>query len=147
MKCFHYLMGKRGKKGMEIEYSSIRMAEYLLPNDVLSISEQRYVFSIRNRMVKIENNFPGNMNDKSTCLCGQIEDMKHIYSCKIYNTENENEDENFEKIFENDVRKVKKIYEKFKKILEKREQEEKNKSPRILNVDPLYHTCTAMEIN
>ena len=77
------------------------------------------------------------MNNKSTCLCGQIEDMKHIYSCKIYDTENENEDENFE----NDFRKIKKIYEKLKKFFEKREQTENNKSLRILNLDPLYHTC------
>ena len=118
---------------MEIEYSSLRMAEYLLPNKSLSILGQRYFILITNRMIKMENR--------------QIEDMKHIHSCKIYDTENENEGENFEKIFENDVRKIKKIYEKFKKISEKREQTENTKSPRILNVDPLYHTCTAMEIN
>ena len=77
-------------------------------------------------MVKIDNNFPGNSNNKSKCLCGHIEDMKHIYSCNKYNAENENEDENFEKIFEKDMRKIKKIYEKFKKNLEKREQKENN---------------------
>ena len=112
IKCYNYLMEKRGKKGIEIKYASVRMAEYLLPNDELTISEQRYVFSIRNRMIRINDNYPENTN-KSVCLCGNIEDMKHIYSCKIYDNENERENEKYENIFENDVRKIKKIYEKF----------------------------------
>ena len=44
IKSYQYLMGKRGKKGIEITYTSLGMAEYLLPNDELTISEQRYVF-------------------------------------------------------------------------------------------------------
>ena len=122
------------------------MAEYLLPNDELTISEQRYVFSIRNRMIRINDNYPENTN-KSTCMCGKIEDMKHIYCCKIYNNENEEQEQEYEMIFENNVRKIKKIYEKFKKNFEKREQKHENNKPRILNVDPLYYNCTAMEIN
>ena len=54
-KSFEYLMGKIGSKGKEIRYSCLRMAEYLLPNDYLSISEKMQIFSIRNRMVNIEN--------------------------------------------------------------------------------------------
>ena len=55
------------------------MAEYLLPNEEFSISEKRDIFSIRNRMINIENNF--RVNDiRKTCICGGIEDMKHIYS-------------------------------------------------------------------
>ena len=47
-----YLLLKRGSKGNEINYSCIKMAEYLLPNDEgLSISDQRYIFSIRNSLV------------------------------------------------------------------------------------------------
>ena len=146
IKCYNYLMDKRGKKGIEIKYASLGMAEYLLPNDELTISEQRYVFSMRNRTKRINNNFPENTN-KSTCLCGKIEDMKHIYCCKIYNNENEEEEQEYEKIFENNVRNIKKIYEKFKKNFEKREQKQEDNKPRILNVDPLYYNCTAMEIN
>ena len=121
------------------------MAEYLLPNGELSISEQRYIFSIRNRMIKIENNFHGKRN-KTTCICGELEDMKHIYSCKIYNIENEDE-LYYENIFGDDLKKMKKIYEKFKINFEKRGNE--NNLPRILDkVDPLYSNhCSAMEIN
>ena len=55
-KSFEYLMEKIGSKGKEIRYSCLKMAEYLSPNDYLSISEKRQIFSIRNRMVNIENN-------------------------------------------------------------------------------------------
>ena len=41
IKSFEYLMKKRGKKGIEINYSHLKMAEYLLPNDELTMSEQR----------------------------------------------------------------------------------------------------------
>ena len=80
--------------------------EYLLPNDYLSISEKREIFSIRNRMVNIENNFPLKIN-RSNCSCGQIEDMKHIYICKFY--EKEEKDIPYEKIYEDDVKKNEKI--------------------------------------
>ena len=75
-------MEKIGSKGKEIKYSCLRMTEYLLPNDYLSISEKRQNFSIRNGMVNIENNFKAKIN-RSACLCGQIEDMKHIHNCEI----------------------------------------------------------------
>ena len=78
IRSFKYLIGLRGSKGKEINYSSLKMAEYLLPNEEFSISEKRRIFSIRNRMVNIENSFRGKKIRK-TCPCGQIEDMKHIY--------------------------------------------------------------------
>ena len=79
--------------------------------------------------------------NRSACPCGQIEDMKHIYICEIY--EKEAEKIPFEKIYEDDIRKIK----RFQDNLEKREQKLKteNCSPRILKVDPLYNDCTVME--
>ena len=76
---------KQGSIGINIRYSCIKMADYLLPNeDNLSISDQRYVFSIRNRIVPILYSFPEKQSQIS-CLCGQTENMKHIYSCKYLN--------------------------------------------------------------
>ena len=51
--------GRKGRKGIEVNYSSLKMAEYLLPNDELSITEKRYIFSMCNRMINKENNFRG----------------------------------------------------------------------------------------
>ena len=63
----------------------------------------------------------------------------------MFNIENEDKLQ-YENIFGEDLKKMKIIYEKFRKNLEKRENE--NYSPRILNVDPLYSNyCAAMEIN
>ena len=82
-------MERRGSKGIEIEYSSLKMAEYLLPNDDLTITEQRHIFSIRNRMINIENNFRGKL-EKKICICGEYEDMQHFYSCETKNYETYN---------------------------------------------------------
>ena len=61
-------------------------------------------------MLNIENNFRSKMK-RSTCSCGQIEDMKHIYICKIYEREEENI--TYEKIYEDDLRKMKRLNERF----------------------------------
>ena len=88
-RALEYLLEKRGSKGEEIKYSCIKMAEYLLPNeDGLSISDQRYIFSIRNRMVPISENFP-NIQTENICSCGQSETMRHIYMCTNLNIEME----------------------------------------------------------
>ena len=74
------MLDKRGSKGIQIQYSSLKMAEYLLPNtEKLSISAQRYIFAIRNRMDQIENNIPKKMS-KTLCFCGYEENQEHIYT-------------------------------------------------------------------
>ena len=76
-----------------------------------------------------------------------IENMKHIYICKIYEREEENI--TYEKIYEDDLRKMKRLNERFQRNLEKREQilKDENFTPRIQKVDPLYNNCTVMEYN
>ena len=50
--AFRYLMKGRGRKGKEIEYDKIEMAEYLQPmNKELTIENRRRIFEIRNMMV------------------------------------------------------------------------------------------------
>ena len=53
-----YLLNKRGSKGQEMIYNRLEMAEYLMPsNNLINIEDKQNLFSIRNRMVNIENNF------------------------------------------------------------------------------------------
>ena len=119
-KALQYLLDKRGSKGIQIKYSSLKMAEYLLPNhEKLSISEQRYIFAIRNRMVHIENNFPNQLS-KSPCICGEFENQEHIYSCTLLN-QNKVIIE-YDRIFEENVKDQKQIYERFKENLEIRNE-------------------------
>ena len=58
-RAFQYLIEKRGKKGQEISYTCLKMAEYLMPNSSgLTVTEQRYIFGVRNRMFFLPANFP-----------------------------------------------------------------------------------------
>ena len=118
------------------------MSEYLLPqkNENLSIADKQYIFAIRNRMIDIEFNFPKNKISKTLCCCGELENMNHIYSCKMLNQESIKT--SFEEIFNDDIRKQKIIYERFKNNFEKSLQGIHN------YVDPLHNNiCAVMEIN
>ena len=58
IKALEYLLDKQGRKGSEIKYSHLEMAEYLLPNnELLSIEDKRNLFEMRNHMVNIPANF------------------------------------------------------------------------------------------
>ena len=59
------------------------MAEYLMPhNEKISIEEKQWLFSVRNRMIDIGNNFGKN---EECIICKQREDMNHIYNYKYQN--------------------------------------------------------------
>ena len=114
-------MDKRGKKGEEINYSSLEMSEYILPiNNHITTEEKCEIFAMKNRMIQIPNNFKNNDN-QSKCPCGCIEDMKHIYECEILN-ENEKPNIQYEKIFNGNIKQQIEVYRKFKQNMEKREK-------------------------
>ena len=90
-------------------------------------------------MVNIEFNFPNKKKEENEklCVCEAKEDMRHIYYCKKLNAEDVKQ--NFDKIFEENVKMQKIVLERFRKNFEQRD------CHGILNVDPLY--STVMEIN
>jgi hypothetical protein len=95
------------------------MADYLLPLRIIYQYLIRGIFfSIRNCLVPIPYTFLVKQSEIS-CLCGQTENMKHIYSCKYLNIENEKI--SYEKIFEDNVKHQKKVHERFKQGFETRE--------------------------
>ena len=55
--ALQYLTEKQGKKGGNIAYVRIEMAEYLLPDSKLSTEQKRQLFAIRNMMVDLPDNF------------------------------------------------------------------------------------------
>ena len=64
-KALQYLIDKRGSKGKEIEYSRLKMAEYLLPQDEnISISDQQYIFSMITDLVNVTVNLTERTLDK-----------------------------------------------------------------------------------
>ena len=82
-----YLLHIRKTKGSQIEYKSLQMSDYLLPNIyITNIEDRQMLFGIRNDMFIYKEGFFVNKSDK--CLCGELENIKHIYSCeKLDNSE------------------------------------------------------------
>ena len=120
-----------------MKYSEMKMADYLTPSDTdLSITDKRYIFSIRNRMVDIPTNFPSKSknNDEKCKKCGDLETMKHLYLCDL-NKENKNV--KYEEIFGENLRNMKKVYKNFKTNYENKEKLRVT-NPRDPLCDPLY---------
>ena len=123
---------------MEIDYPEIQMAEYLQPNEELTIEQQRQQFEIRNRMV----NIPANCSAKNTtkCICNEIENMRHIYNCKYLNKEEPRLE--YEKLFYGNISELKCISKKNEANMKTRKEyidklkEESDHA--IHDSDPLY---------
>ena len=115
-----YLTEKQGKKGKEIRYACLEMEEYLQPiNNNLSIEQKRDLFAVKNRMIDIPYNFP--KSEKQTlCVCGENEDMQHIYNCEILNKEKQ-EKLPYEKIYNGNLKQQIDIFKIIKQNLEHRE--------------------------
>ena len=73
---------ENGSKGWNIRYGkSLAMADYLSPNNQLSVQDQRYIFQIRSRI----NPLPANKGNPQVCVCGDDQDYYHILQCDIIN--------------------------------------------------------------
>ena len=113
-----YLLKKQGKKGSEISYSIIEMSEYLQPfNKSLTIEQKREMFAVRNRMVNIPTNFSS--KNETKCDCGDIEDMVHIYECKIF-CDNKQPKIPYKQIFNGNLKEQILVYTKFSENLKTR---------------------------
>ena len=115
-----YLLEKKGKKGKEIEYTTLEMAEYLQPfGNKLTVAEQRDLFSIKNRMVDIPSNFPKGKTEFK-CICGEIENMNHIYNCELL-SEKKEQSLDYEKIFNGTIKQQVDVFRIVKQNLDQRE--------------------------
>ena len=119
LSAFVYLKRKQGSRGQEISFSELEPVDYLFPSSGLLLEDQRKVFSIRNRMVKIVNNFS---NIKQNCLCGEIDSLQHIYLCKLFCETNDEEVTDFEEIYSNNISKLVKVLKRFETQFSKREK-------------------------
>ena len=83
--AFEYLVKKIKSKGKKIKYKSdFECQAYLKPNKMLTLQEQRTIFSFRARMNNLSYNFQGN-NQIEYCQCGKEMTNCHLYECKIFN--------------------------------------------------------------
>ena len=88
----------------------------------ITIDEQRSIFALRNRMVCIPSNFPNGKNEEIMCPCGQTETMSHIYSCKLWNKQNVNNNPQYELIFSDNISEQVKVNKKFNMNYQTREK-------------------------
>ena len=122
-KSLLYLLNLRKKKGSEIIYKELKMANYLLPNrSNLSIKEKQILFSYRNKT----NNIPANFQSSDIKIfcgtgCGCIENMEHIYICENLNIESEKRKPYCE-IYNGDLKTQIEIFRIMKTNIERREQ-------------------------
>ena len=72
-------------------------------------------------MVIIPSNFP-NGKEIEKCHCGQIEDMKHIYQCNLWNKENEMTKPKYEQIFSDNISEQVKVNKNFMMNYQAREK-------------------------
>ena len=77
-----------------------------------------------------------NERNLEPCACGAVENMKHIYTCKFWNQDKEEEIE-YDKIFTNDIPKQLKISRRFFRNFEKREKHKNERG----NVPHVIHVC------
>ena len=80
--AFQYLSNKlqNGKKGKEIKYTQIEMADYLLPSCSLSVEDKRQMFAIRSETNDLPYNF-----GKSEICCKTEMNNEHILMCQKLN--------------------------------------------------------------
>ena len=69
--AFKNLLNKKenGQKGSKIEYTSMKLADYLHPECEISLTEKYEIFSIRSEM----NDFPSNYCNKTLCTMGCLD--------------------------------------------------------------------------
>ena len=81
--AYQYLLSKIKSKGKEINYrNNLKCQEYLLPNNILALQEQRAIFSYRARMNNLKYNYSGT-NILETCKCGSDMTNIYLYECRL----------------------------------------------------------------
>ena len=75
--AFKNLLNKKdnGQKGSNIEYTSMKLADYLHPECEISLTDKYEIFSIRSEM----NDFPSNYGNKTLCTMGCLEILNSEY--------------------------------------------------------------------
>ena len=112
------------------------MSEYLLPNNQLTIEEQRTLFGMRNGMIDIPANFSTKKENKAKCICKENEDMRHIYNCEYLNSDKP--DEKYERIFSDNISEQKSVLKRFEQNMETREQKAEEFPHAIQVCDPPF---------
>ena len=111
-------------KVKNIEHMSLVMQKYLQPNSSkISKDDAQLIFKLRCRVTNVKTNMKGKYEKLECRACNlEEESQKHIMECKILNHESDQKLE-YEKVFNGTVSEKLKIAKKFRKNIEKLEEE------------------------
>ena len=109
---------KNKEKGKYIKYDSLQMADYLLPEAQLNVSEKLDLFALRTEM----NMNPNNFGRKIYCEKGCQEEQSnfHIFNCFIIT--NEETEEKYENILNGTLKQKIQTFRKFREKNKNRTQ-------------------------
>ena len=57
----------------------------MLPNQILTLTEQREIFSYKSRMNNLNYNFPRTKHEEKCIFLDQLLKNEHLYQCKLLN--------------------------------------------------------------
>ena len=97
------------------------MAENLLPtSSKVSIKVKCEIFAMRNKMVKIPANYSEREVKHKCIICNNEENMEHVYTCKLLNSEEPLTEYN--QIYRDNMDLIIDVYRRFVDNMDKREQ-------------------------
>ena len=79
---------------------------------------------------------PSNFGKKTKCLCGEVENLMHIYKCKKWN-ETDNKRKSFRNIHSGNIQQQIEVFRKFEENFEKR-----NEKTKIVNTHVILDEST-----
>ena len=94
--AFEFLQSKKGThdKVMHIKYDSLKMAEYLRPNEFnISVKERQYIFQCRVSDIDVKANRSWKYEDTQCTACKDstvVETGRHVLECKVLLGRNDN---------------------------------------------------------
>ena len=110
---------KKGTKGCIIKYEeTFQIADYLLPNKILMLEDQREIFRIRSKT----NRLPPNWGESVMCetACGQALSNEHILSCRILNN-HKSEEFQMNLIYNGNIEEKFKVLQAFRRNMTRRQ--------------------------
>ena len=97
-------------KSKKIDYSELKMQEYLLPDNGMTNKEKSFAFSARAQMLDVKCNFKSAKSDLRCSLgCDSNEDQEHLLHCPALNNDDLTAVPKYQDIFSNNHMKVKKV--------------------------------------
>ena len=102
-------------KVRKIEHHAIKVQKYLQPYQIqMSKEEAQLIFQLRCRVTEAKINLRGKYDNLECGACGfEEETQQHIMKCKVLNKTKEEEDIDYEKLYNGTVTEKLKIAHKF----------------------------------